>query len=695
MYGGSQLEATNGSLTINGKTEAAAHNGIDIQTGLKASTNIVLVAENSNPAATQPVITLTGSNGVIAGGNVSITADSLNIATAVNANSLTGTVALQNKTTGVTVNLGGVDAVGSLGISSAELAKISAANTIIGSTSAGDLTVSQVITTNVTTGNLSLQTAANIVVDKALTMATGKHLTLNGAGANSTISQNAAITANGLELLGSNASHHLTHIGNQVTTLAANTKSVNYLNNHALILATVNTTGINATGDVSIATQTGNLTIAENVVTTATSSTAMILNAGKSASTGGAVGTDISGNIIVNQGKTVSVGGNGIAQLMTGSLTGDTTAAGLASAGHFRYNSDEIETNYSTTLSSGINVIYREKPTLTVNLNNAIKTYDGGAYNGGNGFTESTPTGLKNNDRLASATASAIFAGTAQNAKDVDTYTLSASENTSALGYGVTYNDGTLTIKPKELVLIASKTYDGNTSLTGNQLMIDTGVGSGATKQTLTYLAGSARLYSKNVKDNLSNYISAVTLQDGTNGGKASNYKLIAAPSPNNQVTLYKANATVIANSATVNYNGEYQTVAGFTATGLVGGETERVLSGVSAKRTEKAAGSYTTTAVGSDSNYNLNFVPGQFLIKATISPQQQINPVQSVTLPASLSSSTGGGSKVAIAAIPVIAANRIADTSKQCSLEYPETCDCKETLVPGIIFCLEPLLKH
>jgi hypothetical protein len=145
-----------------------------------------------------------------------------------------------------------------------------------------------------------------------------------------------------------------------------------------------------------------------------------VLNAGKSSGVGAAVGADAGGNIVVSSGKTVSVGSGGIAQLMTGS-TGDTSAAELATAGKFRYNSDESNTNYNTALSSGVNVIYREKPTLTVNVNSVSRTYDGTNFSGGNGFTEVTPSGLKNGDALTGATATAVFGGTAQNAKNAST----------------------------------------------------------------------------------------------------------------------------------------------------------------------------------------------------------------------------------------------------------------------------------
>jgi hypothetical protein len=93
-----------------------------------------------------------------------------------------------------------------------------------------------------------------------------------------------------------------------------------------------------------------------------------------------------------------------------------------------------------------------------------------------------------------------------------------------------------------------------------------------------------------------------------TPSGTDSNYDLSFV---DGSMQIAKANATVTANSASVTYNGVNQTVSGFTATGLVGGETEAVLTGVSASRTAKNAGNYAVMASGTDGNYNLSFVNG------------------------------------------------------------------------------------
>jgi hypothetical protein len=77
-----------------------------------------------------------------------------------------------------------------------------------------------------------------------------------------------------------------------------------------------------------------------------------------------------------------------------------------------------------------------------------------------------------------------------------------------------------------------------------------------------------------------------------------------------------KANATVTANSdLTKVYSGLSQSVTGFTAMGLVNGETESVLTSVTASGTGTNAGTYTSAASGTDGNYNLTFVNGSLQI--------------------------------------------------------------------------------
>ncbi|MFZ4526757.1 MAG: hypothetical protein ACOYOE_14835, partial [Chlorobium sp.] len=124
---------------------------------------------------------------------------------------------------------------------------------------------------------------------------------------------------------------------------------------------------IKATGPISVVTSTGNLIVDGNVSTLDTSALAIQLNAGKDI----AAGTATDGNIIIKSG-TISVGAGGIATLYSGSVSNSTGLTNLIGpgSGNFRYNSDEVTTNYTKSLNSGLNAIYREKPSVAVALSN-------------------------------------------------------------------------------------------------------------------------------------------------------------------------------------------------------------------------------------------------------------------------------------------------------------------------------------
>ncbi|MDP2142952.1 MAG: MBG domain-containing protein, partial [Gallionella sp.] len=97
-----------------------------------------------------------------------------------------------------------------------------------------------------------------------------------------------------------------------------------------------------------------------------------------------------------------------------------------------------------------------------------------------------------------------------------------------------------------------------------------------------------------------------------TASGTDGNYNLTFA---NGTLTISKANATVTANSGSGTYSGVAQSVNGFSASGLVNGETAGVLTGVTAGGSGTNAGSYATIASGTDGNYNLSFVNGTLTI--------------------------------------------------------------------------------
>jgi hypothetical protein len=210
---------------------------------------------------------------------------------------------------------------------------------------------------------------------------------------------------------------------------------------------------------------------------------------------------------------------------MTGSVAGSTGLTALvgSGSGNFRYNSDEVTTNYSTALGAGKYAIYREAPSATINMSNDVKTYNGLAYTGGNGYTLST--GGVNGDTATQVGANTVYGGTAQNAKYAGSYTLTGSSASSPLGYSLNYVDGTLTLNKADLTVTANavtKTYDGTLTATGSGT-VGTLAGSGDSVNA----AGSQAFTDKNYGiANKTVKASGVTVKDASNADMTANYNI-------------------------------------------------------------------------------------------------------------------------------------------------------------------------
>jgi hypothetical protein len=193
-----------------------------------------------------------------------------------------------------------------------------------------------------------------------------------------------------------------------------------------------------------------------------------------------------------------------------------------------------------------------------------------------------------------------------------------ASNGADANNYNFVTTGSSYTVAAKEVGLSVSKEYDGVTTLSGNQLNISTGVGT----ETLTY--SGATTHSKNVADNATNFVDAITLSNGTNGGLANNYKLpiiTSAVAGKNTVAITPAAITLTANSDSKTYNGSEQSITGFTITNgsLKGSDTITVdLASISVDGKGTNSGAY-TTAVNDSSythgNYVITKVGGSLVI--------------------------------------------------------------------------------
>ncbi|MFO0439789.1 MAG: filamentous hemagglutinin N-terminal domain-containing protein [Betaproteobacteria bacterium] len=216
-----------------------------------------------------------------------------------------------------------------------------------------------------------------------------------------------------------------------------------------------------------------------------------------------------------------------------------------------------LTTTITGSLVGSVSKVYDGSSTIT-GLTNANFSLSG--WQGSDGATVTKTTGTITDGPNASASTTRPVTVTLA----LSDYVATGSTNFSNYTLPTSVSGNIGQISPKTVTLSATKTYDGSTTLTGGQVTITTGVAG----EALTYSGATAN--SKNVVDNATNFISAITLLDGT-GGLASNYQKPVLNAANAPVTINKANLVL---SGTRVYDAT-TTVAGsvLTATG-VNGET-------------------------------------------------------------------------------------------------------------------------
>ncbi|MFM6939039.1 MAG: beta strand repeat-containing protein, partial [Rhodoluna sp.] len=200
MSTGGSITSVNGAISVTGTYSGGATPAAGIALGASGGSGQITSSGNANITLTTDSFSF-DQNGTI------------NASTAINAG--TGTVAIQNKTAGVKINLGGADVLtaGSqtLGLSAAELAKVTAGNVVIGQTGAnasGTLTVSD---------NLSLANGAKILSGGDIVVATGKTITATGAGKAVILNSNSSGIANSTGAIVMNSGSGITTNNGNIT----------------------------------------------------------------------------------------------------------------------------------------------------------------------------------------------------------------------------------------------------------------------------------------------------------------------------------------------------------------------------------------------------------------------------------------------------------------------------------------------
>ena len=272
--------------------------------------------------------------------------------------------------------------------------------------------------------------------------------------------------------------------------------------------------------------------------------------------------------------------------------------------------------NYNVTYVPATLTI--NKRNLTITANPQSYTYDGSAhgesnhtYTGSSISSKVTVSGLKSGDNLTSIKLNGQ--GTNAGTYNITPSAAVVGNSTTTNNYNITYANGTLTINKRQITLTsagASKQYDGD-PLTNSSVSVTSG--SFVSGQGATYnVTGSQTLVGS------SNNTFTYTLNSGT---LASNYTI--TPSYGTLTVTNRTNKyqiTVVANSATHNYDGTSKSVSGFQTLSFTVNGHQYTVSGLSASVSQTNAGTYTNTITGTAvvKDASNNNVTSQFTVNRT-----------------------------------------------------------------------------
>jgi filamentous hemagglutinin family protein len=270
------------------------------------------------------------------------------------------------------------------------------------------------------------------------------------------------------------------------------------------------------------------------------------------------------------------------------------------------------QTGYDISYGAGSGTFTINKAALEVSVTDAVKTYDGQAFTGGNGVTYD---GFVNGETSTVLGGTLSYGGASQNAVNAGSYTLMAS-GLSSDNYDISYVDGTLTVDKAALevtVADAVKTYDGLSFTGGNGVTYD-GFVNGETSTVL----GGTLVYGGTSQ----NAVNAGDYTLTASGLTSGNYEITYVAGT---LTVDKAALEVTVTDAVKTYDGLAFTGGnGVSYSGFVNGETSTVLGGtLSYGGTSQGAvnaGDYTLTASGLTSdNYDISYVDGSLTVDKAV----------------------------------------------------------------------------
>ncbi|SIT30172.1 gliding motility-associated C-terminal domain-containing protein [Filimonas lacunae] len=291
---------------------------------------------------------------------------------------------------------------------------------------------------------------------------------------------------------------------------------------------------------------------------------------------------------------------------LTGALIYSGTSQGAINYGPYSLTPSGLTAaNYNITFYS--NNLTITKAPLTVTANDFIKTYDGGAFTGGNGLAY---TGFVNSEDSTQVLKGLVtYTGNSQGAINAGSYDIIPG-GLSATNYAITYAKGTLTVGKAALTITAkdsTKVYDGLAFSNGNGVsysgFVNNEDSTAALTGAITY-AGTSQ-GSKNVN--------TYTIIPG--GLVANNYTITFA---NGALSITKAPLDVTARDSVKTYNGAaFSNGNGVTYSGFVNNEdsTAALAGAVTYSGTSQGAvnsGNYTIIPAGlTAANYSITYHSG------------------------------------------------------------------------------------
>jgi filamentous hemagglutinin family protein len=471
------LTASAGNIDLLGasKTVTAAHSGASTFSA-EASGNVSLGAGSSiNSDGTHALgVTLTSDSGTLGfgsgaristnGGDITLVADAITSSgTAASLQAGTGALTVRPHTPGTTLGIG-TGAAGTANFATGLFTvNDTFAHATIGAANTGLVTVGGTLTFP---NDTTLLSGANIVLASDADIEAETHALTLTPGSGATVSEHLASVLNAESLLlnGTNATYILNNGFNTVSTLAANTAAVNYVNTGSLTVGTVGgVDGVSTTGDTTVATSGSATDLTLNKVVT---------------STGGNIVLRAVRNFINTMASNTGIVASGSGKHYEVYATDPTTTTEAMTDYAKHYNQTYSAGSTPSYASSGNWFFYSIAPTLVVDPTAASITYGAAdptispTYT--SGFIDGDNAGTSGITRAADFTVAA-YAASGAGKRPAGTYALTVADVAglaSSLGYA--FSAGTshplLTVHPQDITLAsftaANKTYDATAAAT-------------------------------------------------------------------------------------------------------------------------------------------------------------------------------------------------------------------------------------